>query len=74
MQWSFVPLLAAGVTIGWFPEEIDGDSEAGTRVGPKVKFPPKSAKEIPCKGVRFCPESKFCLSAILENGHVRTVL
>ena len=62
-----LPLLAVGVAVGWFPNEIDGVSEAGTRVGPKFKFPPKLANEIPCKGVCFWDESNPCLSAILEK-------
>ena len=70
----FIPLLEDVVAVGCIIEETGGVWDAGTRVGPKFKFPPKSAKEIPCKGAGFWPESKFCvfcLSAILENGHVR---
>ena len=63
---SQIPLLDVGVAIGWCLE-IDADSEAGTRVGPKFKFPPKSAREIPCRGERFCLESKFDLSVMLEK-------
>lgn len=61
-----LPLPVVGVAVGWFPSEIGVESEAGTRVGPKFKFPPKCAREIPCKGVCFCNESELCLSAILE--------
>ena len=46
---------------------MEAVSDAGTRVGPKFKFAPKFARVIPCKGVRFCRESKFDLSAILKK-------
>lgn len=61
-----LPLPVVEVAVGWFPNGIGGESEAGTRVGPKFKPPPKFAREIPCKGVCFCDESEPCLSAILE--------
>ena len=46
---------------------MEAVSDAGTRVGPKFKFAPKFARVIPCKGVRFCRESKFDLSAMLKK-------
>lgn len=49
----FIPLLEDVVAVGCIIEEIGGVWDAGTRVGPKFKFPPKSARESPCKGAGF---------------------
>ena len=49
----FIPLLEDVVAVGCIIEETGGVWDAGTRVGPKFKFPPKSANEIPCKGAGF---------------------
>lgn len=53
---------------------MEAVSDAGTRVGPKFKFAPKFARVIPCKGVRFCRESKFDLSAMLKKNCRRQIL